>query len=71
MSVLGGGESRSARKEPPYSHMAPDNLLTNMENHIGENLIQQWWLQGEMEFAHFLTPGENSSSTEIRTHNQI
>ena len=29
-----------------------DDLLTYMENYIGENLIELWWPQGEMEFAH-------------------
>ena len=69
MSVLGDGGSRSARREPQASHM----LLTtfsHMENQIGENLLELGWPQREMDFAHLLTPGENSSSTEIRTHNQ-
>ena len=60
-SSLGGGGSWSAWREPPASH----RLLTtfsHMENHIDENFIELWWPQGEMEFAHLLTPGENFSS---------
>ena len=33
-----------------------ENHWPYMENHIGENLIKLWWPQGEMEFAHLLTP---------------
>ena len=68
MSVLVGGGSWSARRESEASN----RLLTtfsHMENNIGENLIELWWPQGEMEFAHLLTPGENFS-TKTRTCNQ-
>ena len=53
------GGSQSPWKEPLVSN----RLLTtfsHMNNHIGENLIELWWHQGEMEFAHKLTPGEKS-----------
>ena len=52
MSVLGGGGSRSAQREPPASR----SLLTTfqrMDNRNGENLIELRWPQGDIEFAHF------------------
>ena len=48
--------------------MASHKLLTTfscMDNHIGENLIELWCPQGEIEFEHMLTPEENSSIIEI------
>ena len=56
MSVLGGGGSWSARREPP----AIRTLLTTfslMDDHIGENLNELQYPQGhrgQIEFAKWL-----------------
>ena len=64
MSVLGDDGSRSARREPQARRRSL-TTFSCIDNHIGENLIELQLPQGEMEFALMLTPGENSSSTEI------
>ena len=59
MSVLGGGGSQSAWREPQASR----RLLTTfsgMDNNLGQNFNELRWLQGEVELAQMSNPGEKS-----------